>query len=829
MTSPRAPRLLALLVAAIACVSGNAFAASPNNDIEWFGISHIAWQDRRPLCPVAGESFQVRVQAYRNDLTAVRVRMVAPAVSSINAVVIGQRGLYDIWAAQVPATAANIESYFIELVDGTDTDYYSTSGVTDNAPGAGLEFVLNFTTLEHAPLGATLSTGGTVFRVWAPNSPTAAVSGEFNGWGVGTALTKTGEYFAGFVPGSLDRKQYKYRFNNGNLWKPDARSRQLNPSGPENSIIENPFRFTWDDAAYTTPPIDQMVVYQLHVGTFAGGPGDPVGGTVFPSRYLDVANRVAHLKNLGVNAVQLNPITEFPGDFSAGYDPITQWGPESKYGSPDELRTMIDLFHRNGIAVLLDIVWNHNSSTDNHMWFYDGTQVYFDDPAEQSPWGSQADFDRLAVRDYYANSALQWLEEYHVDGFRMDATAYMDPYQPAGYGLMQRFNNEIDARWAGKITIAEELPNDLFITRPTSSGGAGFDTQYHDAFTDNLRQEIMDAAAGDPEMFRIAAIINGTPPYLANKSAFNYLELHDEAWPPGGKRQVKWIDTTAPHDDVFAKGRTKLAQGLVLTAPGVPAMLMGTEWLESVDFGTGAGNRLDWSKKTTYAAIHAYYKKLIGLRRASPALWANSPHHVFLTDEAQNLIAFRRFNGTKELVVIANFSNSDRTGYRVGLPVAGNWNEVLNSQAVEYDGNGVGTPGVFASEPVTSNGYPQSALLNIPRMGLVILAPAGIPVSVDAGTQSTPRVQLARINPSPAREQTTIEFALPRQLHARLAVLDVSGREVATLADGPFAAGTHSVRWNGRDGSGQRARPGLYFVRVSTVEGTDARKLLWVP
>lgn len=832
MISLRAPRLLALLLAAAACVAGNAHAASPNNDIEWFGISHVAWQDRRPLCPVGGESFQVRVQSYRNDLTALRIRIVSPAPATIEAEVVGQRGPYDIWAAQVPATAANVESYFIEVVDGSDTDYYSTSGMSDNVPGAGLEFVLDFTTLVHAPLGATLSSGGTVFRVWAPSTATATVSGAFNSWGAGAAMVKTGEYFAAFVAGATDRQQYKFRFNGGSLWKPDARARQLNPSSSYNTYIENPFRYTWGDAGFVTPPIDQMVVYQLHVGTFSGGPGDPLGTPPFPSRYVDVANRVGHLKDLGVNAIQLNPVTEFPGDQSAGYNPITQWAPESKYGSPDDLRYMIDMLHRNGIAVLLDIVWNHVDASDNHLWQYDGSQMYFDNPDVQTPWGSQADFDKLPVRDYYANSALQWLEEYHVDGFRMDATSYMDiaPQAAAGYGLMQRFNNEIDNRWADKVAIAEELPDDPYITRPTASGGAGFDSQYHDAFTDNLRQEILDAGTGDPEMFRIANIINGSGLYLSNKSVLNYYELHDEAWPSnGGKRQVKWIDTTAPYDDVFAKGRSKLAQGLVLTAPGVPEILMGTEWLESIDFGTNAASRIDWGKKTTYAAIHAYYKKLIGLRRAIPALWANSPHHVFLTDEAQNLIAFRRWNGLKQLVVIANFSNSDRNGYRVGLPQGGNWNEVLNSQAVEYDGNGVGTPGAFTADAIASNGYAQSAVLNIPRMGLVIVAPAGVPLNVDDGGVAAPRVQLARISPSPARDGATVEFVLPRALHARLAVLDVSGREVAVLADRSFAAGTHAARWDGRDGSGARARAGVYFVRVSTADGSDSRKLALVP
>lgn len=797
-------------------------AAQHDNDIEWLGLSHVSWQDRRPSCPVSGESFQVRFQSYHDDLTAARVKLVAPSPATIDAAIIGRRGPYDIWAAQVPATAATIESYTLELVDGSDTDYLSTVGVTDGPPAAGNEFTLNFTTLEHAPLGATLATGGTVFRVWAPNASTANVRGEFNGWGLANPMTKVGEYFVAFVPGALDRKQYKYFFN-GAVWQPDARGRQLNPSSSYNTYVDNPFRYGWGDSAYATPVLGQLIVYQLHVGTFAGR-NDPVGSTPFPSRYVDVAARISYLKELGVNAVMLNPITEFPGDLNAGYDPVSQWAPESKYGSPDDLRYLIDFLHRNGIAVLLDIVWNHTSSTDNHLWNYDGSQIYYDVPQVETPWGSQTDFDRAAVRDYYVHSALQWLEEFHVDGFRMDATSYMNLYQGAGWGLMQRLNSDVDQRWSDKHVIAEQLPDDAGVTRPVSLGGAGFDSQYHDAFVDNLRQEIFDAAAGDPEMWKIRDLVNGGGAYLSDRYVTNYVELHDEAWPPGGQRLVKSIDTTAPHDDALAKGRTKLAQGLTLTAPGVPAFLMGTEWLEDTDFGTSSGNRIDWSKKSSYAPIFAYYKKLVGLRRASPALWADAPHVVTFVDEAQNLIGFRRYSGLRQLLVIANFSNADRLDYRVGLPMAGAWTEVLNSQAAAYDGIGIENPGAIATEAVTAHGFAQSAPIDIPRMGLLILAGPGAPVAVDDRAELRGD-RILRVTPSPARGPALVEFELARAGETRIAVCDVAGRRMATLVDRSLPAGVQSVRWEGRDASGSLVRPGVYFVRLETARGADARRI----
>lgn len=267
---------------------------------------------------------------------------------------------------------------------------------------------------------------------------------------------------------------------------------------------------------------------------------------------------------------------------------------------PDDFKQMVDVLHQHGIAVIVDIVWNHLSPTDNYLWNYDGSQTYFDTPVVDTPWGSQADFDKAEVRDYYVHSALQWLEEFKVDGYRMDATAYMDQgaHAAAGYSLMQRFDDALDSRWADKVTIAEELPNDAYITRPTSLGGAGFDSQYYDYFTDNLRQEIQDAAFGSPEMFKITTMINGSGTYLNKHSVFNYLELHDEVWPSnGGQRMVKTIDTTFPHDDIYARGRSTLAQGIVMLAPGVPAIHQGNEWLEDTGFGADAANRIDWAKK----------------------------------------------------------------------------------------------------------------------------------------------------------------------------------------------------------------------------------------
>jgi len=803
-------------------------AAGPDNNVEWNGVSHVVWQDLRPRCPIDGQPFEIRFQTYADDIITARVNVNDGTVAWIDAVKTAARGPYDIWAAQIPATAAPALSYYIELTDGSDTDYLSANGLS-NSPPAGGGFEIDYTTLEHAPVGATpVPGGGPVFRVWAPTRTSVHVRGQFNGWGLGDPLTKVGEDFIGYVDDAIPRQMYKYYFDPSH-WNTDARAKALNPGDNYNARIEDPFSYDWQVDDFDTPYFEEMVVYQLHVGTFAGR-NDPYGSAPFPAGYVDVAARASHLAELGVNAVMLNPITEFPWDYSAGYNPITAWAPESAYGTPDDLKYMIDTLHQYGIAVLLDIVWNHFSFSDNFLWYYDGTQIYFDEPAVSTPWGDQADFDRAQVRDYFAESALYWLEEFKVDGFRMDATSYMNipPQDASGWSLMQRMNDEMDRRFVDKIAIAEQLPDNSWVTRPTSLGGAGFDSQYYDEFTDRLRDEILDAAMGDPEIWKIRNITDGGGQYLEGGYVTNYLELHDEAWPAsGGQRIVKVIDTTFPHDDAWAKGRVKLAQGVVMTAPGIPAMLMGSEWLEDTDFGTDSANRIDWSKKVTYAPIFGYFRDLITLRRASPALRADAGHDVFHLNEGGNVIAYQRWSGGGDVVVVvANFSNTDYGSYRIGLPQPGDWREELNSQASEYDGNGMTNPGTITAEAVPQDGYAQSAAIAVPRMGLVVLSHgSGVGVPEDP-VEVIDAPRLLAPYPNPISPRTTVAFELPRPTSVELSVYDVAGRKIATLSEGRFEAGRTEAVWNGADASGNPAASGIYFVRLIAEGAVATEKLV---
>jgi len=816
-----------MAVAVMTAGAATAFAAGHDNNIEWNGISHTGWLDRAPRCPIDGEPFTVSLQTYANDITSARVRVDDGAVAWIDASKTSTRGPYDIWSAAVPATAADGLSYWFEITDGLETDYLSTSGMTSSTPSDG-GFVIDYTTLEHAPVGATpTSDGGTAFRVWSPTRTVAHVRGAFNGWSTADPMTKTGEYFAAHVPEASVGQMYKYYFQNS-TWNTDPRARRLNPGDNYNAFILDPDSYDWQVDDFDVPDFEEMVIYQLHVGTFAGR-NDPYGAESFPAGFTEVTERADHLVDLGINVVMINPVTEFPWDYSAGYNPITAWSPEWIYGTPDELKEMVDALHERGIATIHDIVWNHLSFSDNFLWNYDGTQIYFDDPALETPWGSQADFDAEGVRDYYVESAFSWLEEFRMDGFRMDATDYMNipPQDAAGWGLMQRLNDEMDVRAIDKICIAEQLPDDSWVTRPTSLSGAGFDSQYYDEFTDRLRDEILDAASNDPEMWKIRNIINGGGQYLAGRYATNYLELHDECWPSsGGQRIVKTNDTTSPHDDAYAMGRSKLAQGLVLTSPGIPAMIMGTEWLEDTDFGTDSDNRIDWSKKTTYAGIFDYYSDIITLRTTTAALRADAGHDVFHLNEGGNVLAFQRWDGSGGLiVVVANFSNTDYSSYRIGLPSGGDWTELVNSQDAAYMGSGTTNPGALTAESIPYDGFSDSIELAVPAMGLMVLSNGvGTGVADETAEVGTSLRLAPRRNPMSVGSE--IALTLPVASHAVLSIYDVRGRRVATVVDEVLPAGTSSHAWHGRDDVRRPLPSGVYFARLRTGEGTAHAKIV---
>jgi len=688
-----------------------------DNTVEWDLLSHEVQQDLRPLVPMSGESFDAQLLAKSGDLTGARVGYWVDGsfIGWVDASNAGALGPKDIWWASLPSTAGTNVEYVFEVTDGSDTDFVGSNGPTETLPGD--RFAVNFNTLEHARLGATPVVGGTVFRVWSPTRTSVQVRGEFNGWAVGDALTKVGEDFIGFVSGASVGDMYKFYFNNSH-WNTDPHASALVPGDNFNALISDPFAYQWQHDDFVAPALDEWIVYQLHVGSFAGR-NDPVGPTGNPSGYRDVGDRAGHLGELGVNVVMLNPINEFPGSHSGGYNPVSVFAWEDALGTPDDLKYMIDELHGQGIAVVLDVVWNHVSPSDNFLWNYDGTQLYFDNIAQDTPWGAQADFDKQGVFDYYMDSVHHVMGEFRMDGYRQDAVMAMTDsgwtsQWSSGQNLVREMNRLINRRYTDAQAIAEIYIDNIWVQT-----GIEFDTQYHNSFKNSMRDAIFGASFGSPNIAGVAAALDGTGG-VSGTQVFNYFELHDDAWPLNGhERAVRAIDPTFPNDDNFARGRTTLANTLTLLSKGVPGILQGTEWLENDGWEE---SKIDWSHKTTYSGVFNMYRDVIGLRSAESALRANQNTWVYHTNNSSDVLAMERWEeGGDSFVIVANFSNNDQSGYRIGIPRDGTWGVELNTQDLVYNGSGFGISGTFEPEAIANGPHAQSMAMDIPAMGVLIL------------------------------------------------------------------------------------------------------------
>jgi 1,4-alpha-glucan branching enzyme len=713
------------LLASLAVLPGLLSAAANDNNVEWDGVLSLEdW--REPRHPARGEAFTVELRVFRGDITGARVRTWDGASQRYDMSWTRNDGEHEFWRAEVAGTQADYLYYRFEVIDGSDTDYYNALGMWGDVPPRG-DFLINTTALGGFPLGATVDGAGAVFRVWAPNAASVAVAGSFNAWST-TAhpLSSVQGFWQVRVPAVPAGSTYKFVIaNGGQIWRTDPYARaQTNSVG--DSVV-NRSTHVWGDQGWVTPDFEDMIVYELHVGTFSG---EDDGVTHFPGRYRDVADRhLGHLVDLGVNVVEIMPVGEFAGERSWGYNPSFQFAPESSYGSPDDLKYLVDRCHRAGIAVILDVVYNHMGATDlaGNLLDYDGEEIYFYPPGNgyrETPWGPRPDYGRVEVRNYLRENVRYWLEEFHLDGFRVDGTDFVK-VNGEGWQLLKDIAQNTDAVSCKAIVIAEQLPNDPAVTVPISQGGAGHDAQWNDAFHDSLRAALGAAAFGDPNVGAVAAGLNHFG--LPGPSVVNYIESHDEAANHGRVPEV--ADSSDPHS-VWAYGRSKLAMGLVLFSAGIPMLLQGQEVMEDRRFGDDRTHRIQWDYKALYGDFFSCVRDMVFLRRSLPALRSSAGQSVFHVNESDNLLAWHRYTGSgDDLVIVASFKNSDLESYCLGFPRGGEWFEVLNSDAAAYGGRNHGNGGRINASSGGLHGFAQSACITVPRMGVLVFSKE--PVDLD--------------------------------------------------------------------------------------------------
>lgn len=588
-------------------------------------------------------------------------------------------------------------------------------------------------------MGAIPYAEGVAFRVWAPHAEKVFVTGTFNNWQeTATPLhSEENGFWSADVPEAKEGDEYRYIIEGAGstLSRIDPYARRVTNS-VGNGIIYNPHAFNWDDDHFRLPSWNELVLYEIHIGTFHDAPGGQ------PGTFESAMAMLPYLQQLGINVIEVMPVAEFPGDFSWGYNPSHPFAVESIYGGPDAFKQFVKAAHQHGIGVILDVVYNHFGPTDMDLWRFDGWSendkggIYFyNDHRSKTPWGdTRPDYGRGEVRQYLRDNALMWFEEYHVDGLRWDATAYIKNIEgneanpandiPEGWGLMQWINEEIQQRYPGKLCIAEDLRNNAWVTKDVGAGGAGFGAQWDSEFVHPIRQAVISP----DDQFRDLGAVASAIEHRYDLDAFCrviYTESHDEV--ANGRARVPEEIWPGKVDNWFSKKRSTLGAAIVLTSPGIPMLFQGQEFLEDRWFHDQ--DPLEWSRAEEQGGILSMYRDLIALRRNLSGVTrglCGQEVHIFHFDDAAKIIAFHRWaeqGPGDSVVVVVNMAHQNHDGYVIGFPSGGLWKTRFNSDSYNYgpDFANHPSPDVEAQEGET-DGLPCHGQISIGPYTVVVFS-----------------------------------------------------------------------------------------------------------
>jgi 1,4-alpha-glucan branching enzyme len=587
-------------------------------------------------------------------------------------------------------------------------------------------------------MGAIPFDGGVTFRVWAPHSDVVFVMGSFNNWSKSThpmSQEENGFWYAE-VPEAKIGDQYKFL-----ICRADKEFVRIDPYAREvtssvgNGIIHDP-QFDWGSIDFHMPNWNEMVIYELHIGTF----NDQAGGP--PGNLSSAIKKLPHLKELGVNAIEVMPAMEFAGGFSWGYNPALIFAIESDYGGAKAFKEFVKAAHTHGMAVLFDVVYNHLGPSDLSLWQFDGWSendkggIYFyNDWRSHTPWGdTRPDYGRNEVRQYFKDNALMWINEYRVDGLRWDMTAFIrnvqgkdnDPQSdlPEGWNLMQWINQEMKKQQPWKISIAEDMKMNHFITKDVEADGAGFDAQWDAHFVHSVRNIIITPNDADRDM----NVLHDVIAHRFNVDAFErvvYTESHDEI--ANGKARVPEEIDPGKASSWYAKKRSTLGAVLVFTVPGIPMIFQGQEFLEDEWFHDK--DPVDWTKKEKYRGIFQLYCDLIALRlnkKKNTRGLTGQKVNVFHVNNNEKIIAFHRWRkggAGDSVIIVANLADKNWDDYTIGFPREGVWKIRFNSDWNGYNsefGNFLSTETV--AKRGRRNGLSCRAKVRIGAYSVIILS-----------------------------------------------------------------------------------------------------------
>lgn len=544
-------------------------------------------------------------------------------------------------------------------------------------------------------LGVTLHRDSVEFRVWAPFAADVSIAVPYVSYDISNAVAMTREddgYWSIKLADIEVGQTYKYLIKTPSgdvLRKNDPRGRALTASENGDSIIVGD-TFDWGDDVFIAPPHNEQIIYELHIGTF--NRKDPSTQGTFD----DAIARLDYLRDLGINMIELMPVTSMAMSNGWGYNTEYIYSVENSYGGRWGMMEFVRACHEREIGVVLDLVYNHFSTTD--LWQFDGWSengrggIYFyNDERGDTPWGGRPDFGRAEVRQFIADNITMWFTEYHIDGIRLDSTAYMRNLDggdnPAreiadSWRVMQEITHIAHSIRPGALTIAEDTGGNTAVTLPASMGGAGFDAQWRLNFPHAVKY-----ALGLNTAYPAALLTELTETY--NSDAFSrviFSDSHDTA--ANGFARIS--ETASPDNpgSVIARKTSILASALTLTAPGIPMLLQGSEFLQGGSFNDW--QVLDWTNVDQFPGIVLAHQHLTALRRNeygnSRGLTGNSTA-IFHEDPNNHVIAYHRWSEGgpgDDVIVVANLGDSHFNEYSLHFPVAGMWHVRFNSSWKGY-------------------------------------------------------------------------------------------------------------------------------------------------
>jgi len=594
---------------------------------------------------------------------------------------------------------------------------------------------------------------GVHFAVWAPNAKRVSVVGDFNAWdGRRHPMRSLGGsgVWEIFIPGLYVGEKYKFEI----LSRYGEVVLKSDPFGfafelpPQNASVVAAPAYDWKDAEWMRSRASAdswfhqpMAVYEVHLGSWSRIPEES-------GRYLtyrELAERlIPYVKEMGYSHIELLPVMEHPFSGSWGYQVIGFFAPTSRFGKPEEFKAFVDECHANGIGVILDWVPGHFPKDAHGLAQFDGTALFeHEDPrqGEHRDWGTLIfNYGRNEVRNFLLSNALFWLEEYHLDGLRVDAVAsmlYLDYSRKEGEWVPNRFggrenieaiaflrelNTLTHGEQPGSITVAEESTAWPSVSRPTYLGGLGFTYKWNMGWMN----DILEYVTKDPVYRRWDHRHLTFSLLYAFSENFILPFSHDEVVHGKGSMFRK-----VPGDDWQKAATLRALYGFMYSHPGKKLMFMGCEFGQDREWNYDES--LDWHAldKPLHKGLQRFVQDLNRVYRSEHAMHEidfdpAGFQWIDCNDSENSVVSFiRRARNADDFVVsVLNFPPVPRDGYRIGVPVAGPYLELVNSDGDLYGGSNVGNGGAIFSEPIASHGCDQSLRLTLPPLGFLLLKPS---------------------------------------------------------------------------------------------------------